>query len=1134
MQITNIHNPLSLKSDTMVQLESGDIMSPNQAIARLNLSFRRPVICTVNGQIWSRADWDCPVLVCGVIRFIEFPMGGGKNVQLLAQIAVASIAIGATIIGGPFAGMAASIAGSLLLSFLFPVTIPKTPGEPDTLYSVQGSNSLRINEPYAERFGCRKFTPDLAQASHGKYEGNEQYLYMLMIIGIGRYDVEGVYINNTPIGSYQDATYSVIEPGEPCPSGIVWPSREAGGQELTEEWLSFVVNPSGTKAYMIGYDIVFPNGLVWYDKKGNQKTVLVLIRSEVRTIDDAGVPTSDWVLFHLVEYRRSQNTAIRESFSKSSSLGTGRFEFRIRRVTPDSEAASTSDTVSIFGLRGYGGPHPAVQDVTLLRVRVKATNSLSGDVASMIRVKATRKLLPVLPTGLGTTFEKSRSIIDAVAYMVTSSNGGQQANSLLVWDELYSNKMMFTNERYFFDWGFTSRVSVMEAAGKAAACAMAVPYSPGGLFCLAVDRLQTAVNLKFSGADSIEKDSLKISHVFKTPDYPTCVRVTYTDPDTWEAKSVDCFTLGGSIENPKEIQLDGCTNRTQAYKIGLRMWKELFLTTTSVEFVTGLSGHIPTLFSWAYVGEDSVDWGQTGSIVKIVDGDVWTSEPVDFSGDNVGQIVLWLKNGSVAGPYACLPTLQSHVLKVNIPDDIQTLLDDNTGATSYIFGPQSEDFHVIRIMSISPNGADKIGIMGQVVNVDAYDLSSATPDPGGSIVDIDPLSTMTLTYDGLNEENSPSFSILWSGSSATCRVEIDSGNGVYVILYDNYVGFSVSFTTEYVSEISVRVTPYVDGVLSSTDAKISGYVFLPAPVVTTSIDSSTKVISSSWSTVEGADRYQVTLSHEGDARGSIETTSTGNSVAPIDIIDMGGPWPQVDIQVVAYFDGGKETLPGVDSVTIMVPLSVPTLNLTALVAGSHLTLSWPTVQDPNAAYWSTSVCYVVYEGQTANFVPGSAGTTKVYDGPSNTITLWPNLTAPYAHYYKIAAYSSVFGADPEYLNFSSSLTVAAGVVPFIPIAIPYMSLTALTATYLTLSWSVVQDTNSSLPAHYVIYMGNTPTFDPQTEGYKVYDGLANTITLWPALTVPYAYYYKISAYSEVFGQSGSYLLFGDSVEVKQD
>jgi len=1025
MQIARTHNPLSLDSDLMVSLEPGDIMSPNQVISRLCLEFRRPVICTVNGQIWSRADWDCPVLVRGTIRFIEFPMGGGggDNNRVIGSIlvAVAALAVSMSPLG-PFGGLAVSVAGSLLLGYFFPIKAAEN-GVADTIYSISGSNRLRIDEPYAERFGERKFYPDLAMTPRPRNIDNNQYLYLLLILGIGEFYVNGIYIDKTGTNEYQDIDWNIIPPGADPDISVNWASQEAGGQELSTDWLEFVVNPSGTVITSYEYDILFPSGLVEYDDGGGKRNAKVEIARGVRKIDDRGNAISSWVSLPNIEFWKAVKDPLRYTHQHNVPFdpGPGRYLFRIKRVNAKSTNSKVCDVITLTGLRGLGGKHPAVQGVTMLKLKIKATNSLNGEVASRINVIATRKLLPVTAEGFGASVLPSRSIVDAIAYIATSSNGGQQAHSRLVWDELYSNKVLFDNEKYYFDWGFTSRVSVMDAAGKAAACGMAVPYSPGGLFCLAVDRLQSSVDLKYSGSNSIEKDSLRISHAFKTPDYPTCVRVTYTDPDTWAAQSVDCYTTGGSVENPREIQLEGCTSRDHAYQVGIRMWKELFLTTTSVEFVTGLIGNLPSLFSWAYICDDTVDWGQVGLIVKIVDGEVWTSEPIDFDGEQSGWIIFHLGDGSVAGPYACLPTLQSHVLKATLPAGIKTMAESGSNATTYVFGPQTESTKIFRVMSITPKGRDSVSIMGQIVNQDAYDLTGTVPGIGGNPVDTTPLSSVTIIYGGLNDLNIPSFNVSWLGSVAVYRVEINTGSG-YSVFLDNYTGFDASFTVSNGLSISVRVTPYVDGVLDALSQKTVEYVLSPAPTVTAEIDSGTKVISASWSEVVGAESYQLSLIYDGRYMGSSTTTILSKTLTPSDIISTGGPWPQVDIQVTAYFNDGKETLPGVDSVTIMEPLSVPTLNLAALVPDSHLTLSWSVVSDPNGAYWSTSVYYVIYEGTTATFDPETEG-VKVYDGPSNTITLWPGLTAPYAHYYKIAAYSKVFGADPDYLSFSGSLEV---------------------------------------------------------------------------------------------------------------
>lgn len=1043
MQVTYCFNPLSTDNDFIALPDPGEKLSPNDIIARNALVFSRPVLCVVDGDIWGRADWDCPVPADGVVRFVEFPRGGGGSnpLQIIATIAIVALSIyTGGLVGaaygaawGSLASAGVMIVGSLLLGMLFPYQSQSSRsdlGTPDTIYSVGASNRMRIGEPYAERFGTRKFFPDFAQGSFTRIEGQDQYLYGLFVLGIGHFSGISVYIDKTPLTNYAGSTYNIIQPGNApaIVTRVCWTCSEAGGQELETTSIQYIVNPRGTVIYSIEYDVLFGSGLVRYDDRGNRQSASVTVAAEVRLVDDYGNALSGWATFHVRTYSAASKDPLRFGNEVGVPLGGGRYEIKIWRTAPPSESSQTVDRVSLVGIRGFGGNHPAVAGVTMLEVKIKATDQLNGEVASKINAVATRMLNPVTATGFGGSLVATRSIVDAVAYMVTSANGGKQSASLLVWDEMFAARSLFDTEGYFFDWGFTSRVSVMDAAATAARCGLAVPFTPGGLFCLALDRAKAMPSLAFSGATGIDKDSLKITHDFKTPDTPDHVRVAYTDPITWLPETVDCVTLGGGNSIPLEISLDGCTDRTHAWKVGIRMWKDIFLTVTTIEWVTGLMGHLPTLFSWVAVGEETVDWGQTGVITATEPGKIWLSEPVDFAGQAQGWLMLQGPDGSSMGPYVVLPTDYAHCVEGTVPG-VKTVQNDDLGATPYIFGPVSESVHIVRVMSIAPQGRDRVSLIGQVVNVDVYDLTGTVPSPSNSVGAYAPVETVQIQREQ-STGDTRYFIVAWSGSATSFRVEINSGSG-YVIVDDNYAAFTRGYSTNSTAAtISARITPYINGTLSPAYAKIGTFAYASAPTglnVVKNDGDPYNFLTVTWNPVSGASGYRVAMLYGNSMRGSRTVSGTSTIVTFEEVYDLvGGDALGITIQVLGYVNG-FETLPAEREVMLKQPHPAPSVSIVSQTATS-VTLSWNNV-DYGTVYGGAVVgwvykgtLYAIYSGPTAGFDPAEGEGTLIHTttefGTTVTCTLNLDLTAPNVYYLKIAAaYGST--VDPSYLNFAS-------------------------------------------------------------------------------------------------------------------
>ncbi len=1078
MKTLHESNPLAARqTDFVVVIEPGDAITPNQIILENALAFHGPVVCMVDEGFWLRADWDCPVPAGSVVRFIETPQGDmfGRLLGVIAIIAIAIYAPYALGIAGTTMGSLLSagimIAGSLLLGMLFGAkTSTGDVGTPDTVYTLSRNNRVRPGEPFAERFGRRPFYPDVAM-SYTRFEDNEQYLYCLLIIGIGYYDSISPTVGKTPLSDYTGVAYATVQPGSVpaiC-SNVVWTSSEVSGQELSMEWVSYVVNPRGTNAYNLEYDIVFSGGLIGYNNEGNKYTVSVDLQPRCRTVDAYGNATSDWTLLSVERFSAASKDPIRRTVRITVPLGPGRYEFGLKRVQAASESGQISDRCSLAGLRAIGGAHPAVSGVTLWECKVKATEQMNSDSGSKIQLEATRMLYPVTATGFGASRIATRSIVDACAYMVTGDNGGRLSDAVLAWDVLAELRDDFAAAGYLFDHGFTGRVSVMDACSTAAACGSAVAYTPGGLFCLAANTLQSAYGVPFTD-DDFDPDSLKITTTFRTPDSYTCVRVKYYDPNSGEEETVDCYETGGGTLNPREVNLEGCTSRQAAWEIGLLLYRDMMLSAVNVEFTTGLKGNLPSLFSWIPVASTVANWNQTGVVAAVESGGVvWTSEPLDFEGVGEGWMLFALSDGTKAGPYTATQTDVAHKAIVSVADELLTIRDNDLRATRYIFGPASESERLVRVMAITPESRDKITITGQVVVEEIYDAFGTAPSYDENPLTADPLIAVTLYLQSI--DTAYNYYVSWSGAAATFLIELDEGSG-FITLEDGYAGYTLAFSSSS-STVTVRVTPYVDEVLATAEALTASFAGISAPTgLSVTVDNDG--VDVDWDAVVSATSYQVELYVGETSMGLREVTGTSTTFTTNQLVAMGGPWTAFAVHVRAM---NATAISGDAVFTVGVSgLAAPTgLTLQSTLA-SAVVLSW------NAVAGATG--YKAYLGSSSGFNPASAG-SLVYSGTTNSATIPVDLTAPYSYYFKVAAIDAYHQAASE-LNFSAALWVNRSLTSTPPAPTGLL----LSATSgMGGSWSYIAQWNDvSVASGYKLYIGASASFDPATDGILAYSG----------------------------------------------
>jgi hypothetical protein len=887
-----------------------------------------------------------------------------------------------------------------------------------TRYSLSESNSIRIGSPFPEHFGRFICYPDLAQTSYTEYVDQEQYLYFLGIIGVGEYEIEGVYIDETPIGDYSEASYNILPPGT-APSlvpRLVWVSEEVSGQELTTDWLTYVVNPAGTIVWEIGFDVVFPSGLCGFNSKGKRYDWLVRVILQARDIDEDGNPTTDWNTIYIYEYWGATRDALR--YSVRCLAGGSRYEVRIRRDNPaqteqqlNDTGFSVLETATISALRGYGVTHPAYGDVTMIEARIKATEQLNGSSASKLNVIATRKLYPVGSTGFGASREATRSISDAIAYIVTSDNGGQQDFSIIDWETLAELKTTWASRGDLFDYRFTSRTSVMEACDTAALCGRAVTYMPGGMVSLARDEYQESPAQIYNESD-ITEGSLEITHTLRTADSPTCVEVQYVDPGSWETKSIYCYDANGSETTPCTVTLNGCTSRSQAWREGMYSYKDDELNRTSVTFTTGLKGHIPHIGQLVLVAMSSVDWGQSG-IAAAIDGvNVWLSEPVDFGSATVAQMIFSSSAGGVIGPVSVTPGDATHCVVVDLSaEDVRTLQEDGEQATKFLFGLTVSEMLPVRVIKIQPQSENEVRISGSIVHEEVYEADGGTiPDEDSLLSGFSLIEGASLNYQGYSD-GAYQYYVSWYGSATTFRVQLDEGSG-YATLADNLSAYGYSFTTMAL-EVDVKIIPYDDGALSEDGAVTVTKSFPAAPTGLAVSGDVGETVTITWNAVTGADRYQVAVYVDDESVVSESVTSPTASITTEEMAVLGGPWSEFTVYVWAI-DGTDQSQPATLVVTATAPAAVTGLALQARLTNG-VTLSWSEA--------SGATGYRVYHGTEDNFDPATEG-TLVYSGTATSATIGGlDMTGNYAHYFRVAGVNSYFTA-PADLNFSDVLLVA--------------------------------------------------------------------------------------------------------------
>lgn len=759
------------------------------AIKSLAPKWDTPFIALKNGQAVLRKDWGKRIKHGDVLAFVDvaaMPQGGDSGasdaLRIVLVLAVMYYtmgsgggwllgAAGSSTAAGTFGAYAlqagAMYAGMAIVNYLIPPPKPPTPQQMSSLaaasptYNLQAQgNTARLEAAIPEHFGRHVAYPDFAAQPYLEYAGNEQYLYQLLCIGRGSYDIEALRIEDTLISSFDDITYEVIQPNGTLslfPANVIT-SVEVSGQSLTPAYLGpFVANAAGSVANFIGIDIIAPRGLFYANDDGSLASVSAGLQVETRLIDDLGAPLGDWVVqsggtvyspwsdwticqengtnTDVIEYRPYQSrsswdyqkrtrvasigtiftarTATPQRYSLRYPVAAGRYEVRCYRTDVENTASRVGHQLVWGGLRAYLTDTRTFGDVTLIAMRMRASNNLSMQNSRKVNVIATRKL-PMWHGSVWSAPTATRSIAWALAYackQVGLYDSQIDLATLLALDSTWNARLDY------FDGRIDNFLSFWEAMGKIGGAGRAKPYMQGGVMRVYRDQAATVPVALFS-MRNIVKGSFNVDYLMPTVDTADAIDVGYFDAANWSPRRVRAALPGSTAARPAKVEIFGVTSRDQAYREGMYQAASNRYRRKNIKFSTEMEGFIPSFGDLIAIQHDMPAWGQGGEVTAWNAGTrtATLSEPLTW-GTGTHYIALRKRDGSVDGPYSVTAGATANDVVLSTSPAITPYVGGTEERTHYSFGWAETYRQPARVIAVRPLSLTSVEI--QAVNEDA-------------------------------------------------------------------------------------------------------------------------------------------------------------------------------------------------------------------------------------------------------------------------------------------------------------------------------------------------------------------------------------------------------------------------------
>jgi hypothetical protein len=423
---------------------------------------------------------------------------------------------------------------------------------------------------------------------------------------------------------------------------IVAENFEGGTRTFIMRWFNsadtantigpFIAAKPGAIGNRIICDFVFAQGL--YDV--NQSTgaisyMTATFEIQYQPIDASGNPAGGWTAFP-VSVTQATTTPLRLTYAIDVAPARYRVQVVQTSPPPPSGRAQSNFTWTALKFRLVNATGPVYGQSTLLVLRIRATNGITGSASSRITADVTRRL-PSLGSGpLRATTDPADAFVDIYSSTIY---GARRPLSEIDIPELQRLQTHWAGQAVF-NGGFAQKSTIWEALGIVMQTAGAAPLPLGQLMSVAQDGVK-AMRTQFFSDANMTKGSLSIGYAFDKPGDHDGVRVGYRDPATWN----ELYALwpAGSLD-PNAVELFGCTDGGQALGFARLLWQKQQGQRKTAKFTTELEGLIPRLGDRVAIATQLPRWASAGVVSGVSGTRLRLDAAVDWSAPEGGYFVI--------------------------------------------------------------------------------------------------------------------------------------------------------------------------------------------------------------------------------------------------------------------------------------------------------------------------------------------------------------------------------------------------------------------------------------------------------------------------------------------------------------
>lgn len=463
----------------------------------------------------------------------------------------------------------------------------------------------------------------------------------------------------------------------------------------SEGWAGpFAACPEGETTDTIEVDFFLPQGQGHID---GDKVVPFKTKRQVE-VQWREVGATTW---NSQTYTIDNATRDQLGFTYRLSLGSAiRPEVRVRRVQAESNEIADLDRIEWLGLKARLPTVTSYAGVTTMAVTLEGTDQIGSQSNNQINLVATRKLPPVA----GGAARATRSIADATAYVARSLGYGDDQINI---SELERLDGIWQPRGDTFDF-VISDGTALDAMKTMLRAGFADVTLDNGIITPVRDEPRT----QFEDGYSPENMTAPLRRQFsgKQPDEADGVEVEYTNADTWTTETVMCTLPGDQQIKVDKIKLDGVTDRTRAWRIGMRRRRAQRYRRWTYTFSTELDALNSQYLSYVPLLDDIPGYGKVAILTSISADRITVSEPLEWEPGKSHVVAYRDENGDTVGPFPATQGPDAYTVMVSIPQPWPAVLPSDREQTHIYFGTTERWCFPALITEISPSGPLQVGV----------------------------------------------------------------------------------------------------------------------------------------------------------------------------------------------------------------------------------------------------------------------------------------------------------------------------------------------------------------------------------------------------------------------------------------